>query len=107
MKRIVLILTLLISFGSLCQVLDIGIMRHYSSSTIQVSYLTGNYKVFGDSVEVTTIWKDQNVKFQRSGEKIKILKNGNSLGSYDTVYVNEVQQNNSFIIKCKILGVYD
>ncbi len=100
MKNYLLILIIIISSTGFGQVLDIGIMRHYSSSTIQISYLTGNYQIFGDTSEVTTIWKDQSVKLLRSGDKVKIVKNGTSLGSYDTVYVNELQQNNSFRIQC-------
>ena len=99
MRRYLLILFLMLSTFGFGQELKVGIMRAYKLSSFKVSYHSGNYKVFGDSTELTTIWKDQSVYFKRSGDKVKVEKAGKNLGSFDTVYVQKVQEDNSFKIQ--------
>ena len=74
-------------------------MRSYDLSKVKISYNIGNYKVFGDSTEITTIWKDQSIYFKRDGNAIKVEKLGKSLGKYDTIFVKSVTSNNSFKIQ--------
>lgn len=93
------VIFVLLSSFSFGQELKVGIMRAYSMSNVKVSYNEGNYKIFGDSTELTTIWKDQSVYFKRSGEGIRVEKAGKNLGVYDTVYVQETAANNSFKIQ--------
>lgn len=95
-------LIILLLFSSVCgtaQELKVGIMRAYSMSSVKISYNEGNYVVFGDSTEITTIWKDQSIYLRRSGDKVKIEKKGKSYGAFDTVFVREAQTNNSFRIQ--------
>ncbi|MFT4603064.1 MAG: stage II sporulation protein D, partial [Arenicella sp.] len=99
MKVIYSIILVLLSSISFAQELKVGIMRAYNMSTVRVSYNEGNYKVFGDSTELTTIWKDQSVYFRRSGDGVKVEKAGKNLGVYDTVYVKEMAPSNSFRIQ--------
>ena len=81
------------------QELKVGIMQAYNMTAVKVSYNEGNYVVYGDSTELTTIWKDQSVYLRRSGDKVKVEKGGKSLGAYDTVYFKEIQADNSFRIQ--------
>ncbi|MBD3636958.1 MAG: SpoIID/LytB domain-containing protein [Crocinitomicaceae bacterium] len=99
MNRIITISLLLFTLYSQAQKLNVGIMRAYELRTVKVSYNDGNYTVYGDSLEITTIWKDQSIYFKRSDNKVIIEKNGKNLGAYDTIYVREVQPTNSFKIQ--------
>ncbi len=76
-------------------------MRDYSISTLEVTYTDGNYIFYGDSTEITTLWKSQIVHLIRSGDKIKIQKDGKVLGSYSSIFIKEKEAN----LTLKIQGV--
>ena len=99
MKAVVLSILILITTFGFGQELKVGIMRAYDLTSVKVGYNQGNYKVIGDSTELTTIWKDQFVYFRRSGDGVKVEKAGKSLGVYDTVYVQELTQECNFTIQ--------
>lgn len=100
MKRLITISLTLCCHLAFSQQLRVGIMRGYSSlSSVKISYNEGNYKVFGDSTELTTIWKDQSIYVRRSGDKLKVEKAGKNLGTYDTVFFEKMQLENSFRIQ--------
>lgn len=100
MKKIVCIFTFLIANLSLSQELDIGIMRDYTLGTVEISYNSGNYLIIGDSVEVSTLWKNQSILFKRSGDKIKVVKLDKTLGFFDRIYLKELQEENSLKVQC-------
>ncbi len=81
------------------QVLNVGILRAYDLSKVKISHDKGNYQVFGDSIELTTIWKDQSIYASRSGQKIKVEKAGKVIGLYDTVFVKATSQDANFQIQ--------
>lgn len=99
MKLLISIGLILSSIIGLSQELKVGIMRKYNMSAVKVSYNEGNYTIYGDNEEVTTIWKDQTVYLRRSGDKVKIEKGGKVLGSFDTIFFQEAQAENSFKIQ--------
>ena len=58
------------------QELNVGIMRGYDLTAVRIGHNNGNYKIYGDTTEITTIWKDQSVYFRRSGDGVKVEKSG-------------------------------
>ena len=99
MKIVVFISFFLVTVLGFSQELKVGIMRKYDMTAVKVSHNVGNYKIFGNNEEITTLWKDQTVYLRRSGEKVKIEKGGKALGSYDTIFFMEIQPENSFGIQ--------
>lgn len=99
MKLIGLIILICISTFGFSQKLKVGILRGYDLTSVKIGYNTGNYRIIGDSTELTTIWKDQSIYLRRSGDGVKVEKAGKNLGVYDTVYVRETSQNCDFKIQ--------
>ena len=81
------------------QELNVGILRAYDLSKAKISHDNGNYQIFGDNVELTTIWKDQSIQVTRSGKKVKVEKAGKVLGNFDTVFVKAASVNANFKIQ--------
>ncbi|MBN4071218.1 SpoIID/LytB domain-containing protein [Crocinitomix catalasitica] len=96
MKQILTIL-LIIGVGPnlTAQILEIGIMRSYSVSKLQLTHLSGNYVVYGDSGEVCRIKESQSVILKRSGDLIKISKGGKVLGEHSGLRIKEINSSSS------------
>ena len=99
MRLIFIGILICLSTISFSQKLKVGILRGYDLTSVKIGYNTGNYRIIGDSTELTTIWKGQSVYFRRSGQGVKVEKAGKNLGVYDTVYVQEVSQDCNFTIQ--------
>lgn len=99
MKRLILILTLLFTVYSYGQELEIGVMRAYSSSKVQFTHLSGNYTIYGDSLEIGSISESQNLIVRRSGEKVKASLGSKDLGSFDVIHLKEVNPSSSLKIQ--------
>ncbi|MBN4077568.1 SpoIID/LytB domain-containing protein [bacterium AH-315-C20] len=96
MKLILNILLILI-VGQIvkAQDLEIGIMRSYSVSTLQLTHLSGNYVVYGDGVEVCRIKESQSIALKRSGDFIKISQDGKTIGEHKSLKISEVNSGSS------------
>ncbi len=70
-KMLMHILLLLIVPKLWAQELDIGIMRDYQLGTIEISYHTGNYEIYGDTTLVTNLWQGQSILFKRVGIQVE------------------------------------
>lgn len=99
MKTLVYILFFFVSSYAVGQELNVGILRAYDLAKVKISHHNGNYVVIGDSVELTTIWKDQSINVIRSGKKVKVEKAGKVLGHFDTVFVKAVSPDANFKIQ--------
>lgn len=99
MHRLIIIAILLAGTISFAQELKVGIMRSYEMSSVKISYNENDFQLRSDSTGITKLSKDQSIYFRRSGDKVKVEKNGQSLGSFDTVYVTETVPNSSFSIQ--------
>lgn len=97
--RYIFVILLFSSLYAHAQELKVGIMRAYNLQACKITHDQGNYQIFGDSTELTTIWSDQSIYIRRSGQKVSIEKGGKNLGKYDTIYVRKIQENNSFQIQ--------
>jgi stage II sporulation protein D len=99
MKLVIATILICLSIFGFSQKLKVGILRAYDLTAVKVGYNSGNYRIIGDSTELTTIWKDQTVYFRRSGNGVKVEKAGKSLGVYDTIYLKEISQDCDFTIQ--------
>jgi stage II sporulation protein D len=100
MRQLIYILFVLCSFRGIAQELDIGVMRDYTLGTIEISYLNGNYEVFGDTNLITNIWKGQSLLLKRSGEQIKVVKADKTIGFYDSLSFRSMTDDNSLKLQC-------
>lgn len=101
MGKMLVHILLLLSVPKLwAQELDIGIMRDYQLGTIEISYHTGNYEIYGDTTLVTNLWQGQSILFKRVGTQIKVVKLDKTIGSYDSVTVKEMSENSCLKIQC-------
>ncbi|MCB9224906.1 MAG: SpoIID/LytB domain-containing protein [Crocinitomicaceae bacterium] len=99
MKHLFNILILVFALNVTGQELSVGIMRYYKLTGVKVSHNEGNYRVYGDTSEITGLWADQSIYLKRSGNGVKIEKGGNTLGTFDTVYFRQQKANSSFNIQ--------
>ncbi|UKN01329.1 SpoIID/LytB domain-containing protein [Paracrocinitomix mangrovi] len=99
MKQLLFYIALIFSFSAQTQELKVGILRAYDLSAVRISYNEGTYNVYGDSTELTSIWSGQSIECKRSGDKIKLVKDDKTLGTFDTVYFRGVESGNSFRIR--------
>jgi stage II sporulation protein D len=89
-----------LSLPCFAQQLNIGVMRGYSVSALELTYVDGNYIFYGDTTEITTLWKGQVINLQRSGNKIKFTKDNKNFGSFDSIYIKEKTENTTLRLQC-------
>lgn len=68
-------------------IMDIGLFRDVKVKKLKVSHAERGYKVWGDSVEIGTMYSDASYDIVVSGRKAAIYKGGTLLGSFDTIFI--------------------
>jgi stage II sporulation protein D len=91
-----LIILFFVSFALNAQQLEVGIFRGYDVSSIQVTYNSGDYELRNDTSVICELKKEDRLTFKRSGDKIQLSKNDNSLGSYPFLMLQEKKPGSSF-----------
>lgn len=103
-KRLVLVrlqpILLLILFSSpiWSQRLQIGIMRGYSTSSVQFSFGEGVYEFRSDTAVVCEMNKADKILLKRDGNSIRIYKNETSLGTYHQLFIREKKRDSHLSI---------
>lgn len=102
-KHFVLIFLFFNSFISLlAQQLEVGIMRGFSSSTVEFSQFSNSYEVYSDSILICSLNKEDKLILKREADKIRVKKNENSMGLFGSVFLKETKPNSYLSLQCKL-----
>ena len=79
--------------------IDVGLFWSYDVSAVKMSYSSGKYVIYGDSVQLGSLNEGDQVYFSPSGEKVKVKIGSIDKGEYDQIYLKQILVNSS----CKVL----
>ncbi len=83
------------------QQLRIGLFRDYNINRVTLSYNDAPYYVYGDSLLLDTILKNEYVEVLKLGKRIFLKKGVEDIGDFERVYLVQDSVGSSLIINCK------
>lgn len=106
MKLRISFIFILLSFCSISQQLNIGVLSGKEFTTIEVGQNKGVYAIYSDTILITKIWNNQKVSIKRTNDVLTLTKEGKNLGSYDTLRFFKEDPEGSFTIQGKSPSVW-
>lgn len=101
MKWLVSAIFLFFGFCLSGQQLRIGLLRDYNLNRITFSYNNAPYYVYGDSILIDTIFKNEFIETLKLGKRVLLKKGVEDIGDFERVYLVQDSVGSSITINCK------